>query len=123
MCCVRGQGRQLVVMVFKDGTLRAYDLLSSEFKWEARKQMSDLRYNFRAGGVTTDGRNNLYVIDSYNQRVHKLSAQGSFVSTVVVFGEQHCSHIRWVNKFSSLVLVFALADQKSRVHFVKCKVP
>ena len=130
MCCVNGKDSKLVIIVFKDGKLCAFNVLSSKLQWQAKQEMPHPQVSqqpLKAVGVTTDGRGNLFVSDLGNKWVQRFSLDGKYLGRVVYFYNiqqpnivNPISHIRWVNKYSSLI-VASLSLKQYYVHFCKWK--
>ena len=126
MCCVDGKDSKLVVVVFIDGKLCAFNMLSSKLQWEAKQEIADSQQPLKAGGVTTDGRGNLFVSDLVNKWVQRFSLNGEYLGGVVSIHNKEepdvvypISHIRWLNKYSSLIVVGELLNKRYYVHFYK----
>ena len=102
MCYIEGKDKELVI-VFKDGRVRAFDIYSSEIQWEAKQEIPNMEHLLRAGSVTTDGRGHLFLLDLGNKRVQMLSENGDYVRSVAIDRKDEPYHIRWLNKYSSLV--------------------
>ena len=131
MCCVHGEDSKLVVVVFKDGKLCAFNALSSVLQWETEQDMPDPKVaqnSLQAGGVTTDGRGHLFVCDLGNKWVQKFSLDGKYLERVVRISDTAkpdftypISHVRWLNKYSCVIVVAEISNTKYAVHFVECK--
>ena len=128
MCFVEGEDSKLIVVVFRDGKLCAFSAISCELLWQAKQEMPHPLHPLKAGGVTTDGRGHLFVSDLGNKWVQKFSLEGDYLGRVVCINKigqpgfaYPISHIRYMNKYSSLVLVGKLLDMRYYVYFFEWK--
>ena len=119
MCLVDSDNGVILVVVTLSGAVVAFDIYTDELIWKIDESLPNHSCPLKALGVTTDGRNHLFVRDRNNQCVHLFSADGKFVKTVLRNGECELlsfRHLRCCSNSASLAIVHC--ERKNKQSYI-----
>ena len=128
MCCVQqGDGLLLICTViinYEVGGLLACSVVEEECseQWYLEGKLTGMETEMRPTEVTTDGKGEIFVLDTANKCVQMFSIDGIYEGVILKEGQHGINtpcHIAWCVKTSSLIV--AHKDENNMQHLAQIK--
>ena len=122
ICCIQNETKQLLITALGYKGVSAYNTSKEGLEWEVKGKVPCMKRILNAARVATNGRDQVFVCDDYNDCIQMFTVDGHYMGTVSVNNDTFLgtpSRIDWCKNTSSLAVVHL---KESQVGISKIKI-